>query len=50
MDFIELVIREKELSDLKASGAAKLTGDEAALTDLLSFLDTFDFWFEIVMP
>ncbi len=50
MDFIEFVIREKELSDLKASGAAKLTGDEAALTDLLSFLDTFDFWFEIVMP
>jgi len=50
MDFIELVIREKDLAGLKGAGAAQLTGEESALTDLLSFLDTFDFWFEIVMP
>lgn len=50
MDFIELVIREKDLASLKGAGAAQLSGDETALTDLLSFFDTFDFWFEIVMP
>src|SRR5690606_541414 len=50
MDFIELVITEKTLEELEAAGAVQLKGEEAALRDLLSFLDTFDFWFEIVMP
>ncbi|MGK2740312.1 alkyl/aryl-sulfatase [Tepidicaulis sp. LMO-SS28] len=50
MDFIELAIREKALEDLKGANAVHLKGDEAALSDLLSFFDTFDFWFEIVMP
>ena len=31
-------------------GSISVTGDAGALGDLLSMLDTFDFWFNIVTP
>ena len=37
---------EKEVG----GGSISVTGDAAALGDLLSMLDTFDFWFNIVTP
>ncbi|MGB8526500.1 MAG: alkyl sulfatase dimerization domain-containing protein [Rhodoplanes sp.] len=37
---------EKEV----AGGSISVTGDAGALGDLLSMLDTFDFWFNIVTP
>ena len=32
------------------SGDIKVEGDQAQLDDLISMLDSFDFWFNIVTP
>jgi alkyl sulfatase BDS1-like metallo-beta-lactamase superfamily hydrolase len=39
-------------TDLKEpdAGSITVTGNAAALNDLLSMLDSFDFWFNIVTP
>jgi len=45
-----LVLKEKSVADLVDDGTLTVEGNEKALIDLLELLDTFDFWFEIVMP
>jgi len=48
--FASLALKEKSVSEVVADGTAKIEGNADALADLLDLLDTFDFWFEIVMP
>ena len=36
--------------DAISGGDVKLTGDQAKLTEVVSYLDTFPFWFNIVTP
>jgi len=37
---------DKAISD----GAVKISGSKAKLDEMLSYLDTFEFWFNIVTP
>ena len=45
-----LAMAEKTLAQLLADGAVSITGDDADFARLISWLDRFDFWFEIVTP
>ncbi|MEQ9518838.1 MAG: alkyl sulfatase dimerization domain-containing protein [Parvibaculum sp.] len=45
-----LALKEKSVKEVVSEGKAKIEGDETALQTLLDLLETFDFWFEIVMP
>ena len=38
------------MEKLVMSGKAKLTGDTKKLGEFVSWLDNFDFWFNIVTP
>jgi alkyl sulfatase BDS1-like metallo-beta-lactamase superfamily hydrolase len=46
----KIVLRETTLKDAVASGAVKIAGNEAKLDEMLSYLDSFEFWFPIVTP
>jgi alkyl sulfatase BDS1-like metallo-beta-lactamase superfamily hydrolase len=46
----ELAMAEKTLDQLLADGGVAISGDSEPFTALLSLLDRFDFWFEIVTP
>jgi alkyl sulfatase BDS1-like metallo-beta-lactamase superfamily hydrolase len=46
----DLVLGERKVADVVASKEAKIEGKAGSLEALLSLLDVFDFWFEIVMP
>ncbi|MGF1470611.1 MAG: alkyl/aryl-sulfatase [Rubrobacteraceae bacterium] len=46
----ELVLGEAALQDKLTSGEVAIEGDQSKLNELLSLLDTFDFWFNIVEP
>jgi alkyl sulfatase BDS1-like metallo-beta-lactamase superfamily hydrolase len=48
--FNELMLGETKLEDAITSGAVKINGNQKALTNLLSLLDSFEFWFNIVTP
>ncbi len=45
-----IMLRQETLDDAVSSGDVKLDGDKAKLTELVSYLDTFPFWFNIVTP
>ncbi|MBO6542431.1 MAG: MBL fold metallo-hydrolase [Alphaproteobacteria bacterium] len=45
-----LALKEKSVKEVISAGEASVDGDATALQTLLDLLDTFDFWFEIVMP
>jgi alkyl sulfatase BDS1-like metallo-beta-lactamase superfamily hydrolase len=45
-----LVLPETTMKDAIDSGAVKIVGSQAKLEEMLSHLDTFDFWFNIVTP
>lgn len=45
-----LALKETTVNDVMTEGTATIDGNANALSDLLDLLDTFDFWFEIVMP
>jgi len=36
--------------DVTAAGNMKVTGSEGRLSEVLSYLDTFEFWYPIVTP
>jgi hypothetical protein len=38
------------LKDAIDSGSVKIAGSQAKLEEMLSYLDSFDFWFNIVTP
>ncbi|WP_249167540.1 alkyl/aryl-sulfatase [Bradyrhizobium elkanii] len=45
-----IILQQTRFDDAIASGAVKVSGDQTKLRDLVSYLDTFDFWFNIVTP
>lgn len=48
--FDKIALHELNLADAVKSGDVKITGDRAKLEELVSNLETFDFWFNIVTP
>ncbi len=45
-----IILKETNLADAIGSGEVKIVGDRAKLDELVSYLDNFDFWFNIVTP
>ncbi len=45
-----IVLKQTTLKDAISSGDVKIDGNEAKLDEMLSYLDTFDFWWNIVTP
>ena len=45
-----IVLGQTTLEKMRKTGDVKLAGNELALDTLLSTLDTFEFWFNIVTP
>lgn len=45
-----IILQQTKLDDAIASGAVKVNGDQAKLHELVSYLDNFEFWFNIVTP
>ncbi len=46
----EIVLGQTTLAKAIAAGDVKIDGSEAKLEEMLSYLDTFEFWFNIVTP
>lgn len=46
----EVILRQATLQAKVASGEIKVDGDKTKVPELLSYMDTFDFWFNIVTP
>ncbi|MDT4864157.1 putative alkyl/aryl-sulfatase YjcS [compost metagenome] len=46
----KIVLQETTLKDAIGKGDIKVTGSEGKLEELVSYLDNFDFWFNIVTP
>ncbi|MNO64511.1 Metallo-beta-lactamase superfamily protein [compost metagenome] len=46
----KIVLKETTLKDALASGDIKVEGAQDTLDELVSYLDNFDFWFNIVTP
>jgi alkyl sulfatase BDS1-like metallo-beta-lactamase superfamily hydrolase len=47
---VELISGVKSVEAALADGSVSLDGDAGPLEDLLSWLDRFDFWFELIEP
>jgi alkyl sulfatase BDS1-like metallo-beta-lactamase superfamily hydrolase len=46
----DIILQKTKLDDGISSGAVKVSGDQAKLRQVVSYLDTFEFWFNIVTP
>ena len=46
----QIVLGQTTLKQALASGAVKIKGSKAKLNQMLSYLDNFEFWFDIVTP
>jgi alkyl sulfatase BDS1-like metallo-beta-lactamase superfamily hydrolase len=46
----KIILKETQLPDAVSSGAVKISGNKAKLEELVSYLDNFEFWFNIVTP
>ena len=46
----QIVLKQATLEEAIDSGDVKITGNKAKLDEMLSYLDTFEFWFNIVTP
>ena len=46
----KIILKEVTLKQAQDSGNIKITGDSAKLDAMLSYMDKFDFWFNIVTP
>jgi len=46
----DLMLKQTTLKDAESSGKIKVQGDQGKLDELVSYLDNFDFWFNIVTP
>ncbi len=46
----QIVLKQATLKDAIGAGNVKVTGDEAKLEEMLSYLDSFELWFPIVTP
>ena len=45
-----IILGTTKLDEAVGSGDVKLTGDKAKLEEFIGYLDSFDFWFNIVTP
>lgn len=45
-----IILKQETVQQAKANGDMKITGDAAKLDELMSYMDKFDFWFNIVTP
>ena len=46
----KIILQETKLADAISSGDVKVKGDRAKLEEVVSYLDGFEFWFNIVTP
>jgi alkyl sulfatase BDS1-like metallo-beta-lactamase superfamily hydrolase len=46
----QIVLKQTTLKDAIGAGRVKITGSEGKLEEMLSYLDSFNFWFNIVTP
>jgi alkyl sulfatase BDS1-like metallo-beta-lactamase superfamily hydrolase len=46
----DIILQQTTAADAVSSGAMQVEGDRAKLEELVSYLDTFEFWFDIVTP
>ena len=44
------MLKQTTLKDAEGSGEIKVQGDAGKLDELMSYMDNFDFWFNIVTP
>jgi alkyl sulfatase BDS1-like metallo-beta-lactamase superfamily hydrolase len=45
-----IILQQTSLDDAVKNGSVKVAGDGGKVHDLVSYLDNFDFWFNIVTP
>ena len=45
-----IILGQTKMADAISNGSAKVSGNQAKLDELVSYLDTFEFWFNIVTP
>lgn len=45
-----IILKQETLQDAKKNGDVKINGNADKLDELLSYMDTFNFWFNIVTP
>jgi alkyl sulfatase BDS1-like metallo-beta-lactamase superfamily hydrolase len=46
----KIILKETSAADAISAGTVKISGDRAKLDELMSHLDSFEFWFNIVTP
>ena len=46
----DIILQQTKLTDAVSSGDVSIEGDQAKLEDLVSYLDSFEFWFNIATP
>ena len=46
----DIILQQTKLADAISAGDVKISGDRAKLEEVVSYLDTFEFWFNIVTP
>ena len=46
----KIILKETTLKQAQEKGDVTVTGNQAKLDELLSYMDSFDFWFNIVTP
>ncbi|WP_416348251.1 alkyl/aryl-sulfatase [Citrobacter sp. R-1.5.2] len=46
----KIILKEESLKQAKEKGEVTITGNQAKVDEFLSYLDSFDFWFNIVTP
>lgn len=46
----KIILKQETLKQAEAQGEVKISGNGAKLDEMLSYMDTFAFWFNIVTP
>ncbi len=46
----KIILKQETLKQAEAQGKVKISGNGAKLDEMLSYMDTFAFWFNIVTP
>ena len=46
----QIVLQQTTLKDAIDAGDVEIAGSQAKLEEMLSYLDSFEFWFNIVTP
>ena len=46
----DIILQQTKLADAIGAGNVKIAGSQAKLEEVVSYLDNFEFWFNIVTP